>query len=101
MGSTVIYDDLSATLRIAHPVAKPALLSLHVTGGRSLTGISSFTLSWPSSLTNVRLEESTDLMASSWTPVSLMPQADGTTMTVVLPVSAVGVKFYRLVPTAP
>ena len=100
-GSTVVYDDHSATLRIAHPVAKPALLSLHFTGAHWVRGVDSFTLSWPSSLTNVRLEESTDLTASIWSPMSLTPESDETTMTVMLPVSAMGVKFYRLVPTAP
>jgi hypothetical protein len=42
------------------------------------------------------LESTSSLKPASWTPVSLTPADDGTTKTLIVPVSSSAPMFYRL-----
>lgn len=105
-GLELAYNAHGAMLNASPFVPTRPELSIHVAlassgGGGGGGTVNSFTLSWPSLLAGVRLEESADLSSLGWTPVGAAAVDDGTTTTVNLPVSSSGMKFYRLLHVSP
>jgi hypothetical protein len=82
LGIAVNYTAHGASLIVTSTSSAPPTLTIRLIGGNSPTGFN--------------LEATTNLAPAVWTPISLSPSDDGTTKTLMLPLSSSATMFYRL-----
>jgi len=97
------FPEIKVTISTTNKLCFASSFNLHASPAPpfeprlGLAGSNGVVLSWPVSAASFGLEESSDLTASSWTPVTNAPTVTGQENQVTL-ARAPGNRFYRLVP---